>query len=58
MDIDKDKVDDMALALLYLTTFEDKPRLRAGRATVGTSSIVYIARTTSPIQQQRRDQSC
>ena len=29
MDIDEDKVDDMVLALLYLTTFEDKPRLRA-----------------------------
>ena len=28
MDIDEDKVDDMVLALLYLTTFEDKPRLR------------------------------
>jgi hypothetical protein len=29
MDIDEDKVDDMVLALLYLTTFEDKPSLRA-----------------------------
>jgi hypothetical protein len=29
MGIDEDKVDDMVLALLYLTTFEDKPRLRA-----------------------------
>ena len=29
MDIDEEKVDDMVLALLYLTTFEDKPRLRA-----------------------------
>ena len=29
MDIDEDKVDDMVLALLYLTTFEVKPRLRA-----------------------------
>ena len=29
MDVDEDKVDDMVLALLYLTTFEDKPRLRA-----------------------------
>lgn len=29
MDIDEDKVDDMVLALLYLTTFEDKPGLRA-----------------------------
>jgi hypothetical protein len=29
MDIDEEKVDNMVLALLYLTTFEDKPRLRA-----------------------------
>ena len=29
MDVDEEKVDDMVLALLYLTTFEDKPRLRA-----------------------------
>jgi hypothetical protein len=29
MDIDEDKVDDMVLALLYLTTFEDNLRLRA-----------------------------
>lgn len=29
MDYDKDKVDDMMLALLFLTTFEDGPVLRA-----------------------------
>jgi hypothetical protein len=29
MDIDEEKVDDMVLALLYLTTFEDKQWLRA-----------------------------
>lgn len=29
MEINEEKVDDMVLALLYLTTFEDKPRLRA-----------------------------
>ena len=29
MDIDEDKVDDIVLALLYLTTFKDKRRLRA-----------------------------
>jgi hypothetical protein len=29
MEYDKDKVDDMVLALLYLTTFEDRPGLRA-----------------------------
>jgi hypothetical protein len=29
MEIDEEKVDDMVLALLYLTTFEDEPRLRA-----------------------------
>ena len=29
MEIDEEKVDDMVLALLYLTTFEDKPKFRA-----------------------------
>ena len=29
MEIDKDKVDEITLALLYLTTFEDKHGLRA-----------------------------
>lgn len=29
MDFDKEKVDDMTLALLYLTTYEDKYSLRA-----------------------------
>ena len=29
MEVNEDKIDDMVLALLYLTTFEYKPRLRA-----------------------------
>jgi hypothetical protein len=29
VDIDEEKIDDMVLALLYLTTFEDKARMRA-----------------------------
>ena len=29
MDLHEEKVDDVVLALLYVTTFEDKPRLRA-----------------------------
>ena len=29
MEVNEEKVDDMVLALLYLTTFKDKPRLRA-----------------------------
>ncbi len=29
MEIDKEKVDEMTLALLYLTTFKDKHGLRA-----------------------------
>jgi hypothetical protein len=29
VEINEAKVDDMVLALLYLTTFEDKPLLRA-----------------------------
>jgi hypothetical protein len=29
MEVNEEKVDDMVLALLFLTTFNDKPRLRA-----------------------------
>ena len=29
MEVDQEKIDDMVLALLHLTTFDDKPRLRA-----------------------------
>ena len=29
MEVGQEKIDDMVLALLYLTTFDDKPRLRA-----------------------------
>jgi hypothetical protein len=29
VEVNEDKIDDMVLALLSLTTFEDKPRLRA-----------------------------
>jgi hypothetical protein len=32
MEIDKQKVDEMALALLYLTTFKDKYGLRAWKS--------------------------
>ena len=31
MEIDNEKVDEMTLALLYLTTFKDKYGLRAGK---------------------------
>jgi len=48
MDVDEEKVDDMVLALLYLTTFEDKPRLRAwkraqlGRPRSSTSEGLHL----------------
>ena len=32
MDIDQEKVDEMVLALLYLTTFKDGPGLRAWKS--------------------------
>jgi hypothetical protein len=32
MDYDKDKVDEMVLALLYLTTFDDRPGWRAWKS--------------------------
>ena len=35
MEIDYEKVDEITLALLYLTTFKDKYGLRPGRAMTG-----------------------
>jgi hypothetical protein len=32
MENDEEKIDDMVLALLYLTTHTDKPRLRAWKS--------------------------
>jgi len=37
MEYDKDKVDEMALALLYLTSFEEKGDGELGRVWTGTS---------------------
>ena len=32
MEIDEEKIDETVLALLYLTTYTDKPRLRAWKS--------------------------
>ncbi len=42
MEIDKERVDEMVLALLYLTTFKDKPNWRAWKG---------IARPTAKYQR-------
>ena len=59
MEIDEEKVDDMVLGLLYLTTFEDKPRLRAWKgARLGCLRSFCIGRNTSPILQRKQNQLC
>ena len=46
-EVDEEKVDDMVLALLYLTTFEDKPRLRAWRGPNWNALDRFIGGITS-----------
>jgi hypothetical protein len=58
MEIDEEKVDEAVLALLYLTTFEDKPNWRAWRVTIGIPSIGSIRRVTSRILLRKQNQSC
>ena len=41
MKIDTEKVDEMLLALLYLTTFEYGGQFDRGRGTTGTRCIGY-----------------
>ena len=58
MEIDEEKVDEVVLALLYLTTFKDIPRCRAGKVTVGMSSIDFIRRVTFRIPRRTQDLFC
>ena len=58
MEIDVEKVDEAVLALLYLTTFKDKPRWRLGKVTVGMSSIDFIRRVTFRIPRQKHNLFC
>jgi hypothetical protein len=57
MEIDEEKVDDMVLALLFLTTFDDKPGWRAGRVTTGMPSIVPTRKDSSLIRQLMQNPS-
>jgi hypothetical protein len=57
MEVNEEKIDDMVLALLYLTTFEDKPRLRAWKGHDWNALTVYTAKISSLIQQRKQNQS-
>jgi hypothetical protein len=56
MDVGEEKVDDIALVLLYVAAFEDKPRLRAWKGHNRDALDRLIGRITSPIQQRKRNQ--
>ncbi len=53
MDYDKDKVDEIALALLFLTSFNDGYGTRDGRAWPGKCWIDCTKKDTLVIQRER-----
>jgi len=57
MEIDKERVDEMVLALLYLTTFKDKPGGH-GKVTTGIPSIASIKGATSRTRRRKQSRSC
>ncbi len=54
MEIDEEKVDEVVLALLYLTTFKDKPRWRAWK---GHSWAVLESTSSEGLHFGSRDKS-
>jgi len=54
MGYDKDKVDEMLLALLYLTMFEEKPAGERGKDTTGTHSTDCMPKAISLTRRARR----
>jgi hypothetical protein len=46
MEYDKDKVDEMVLALLYLTSFRDKNATRAWKVWIGNQWIDCMRKVT------------
>jgi hypothetical protein len=57
IEIDEEKVDEAVLALLYLTTFKDKPYWRAWKGHNWDSLDRLIRRVTSRIPPQKQNQS-
>ena len=58
MEINEQKVDEISLALLYLTTFKDKVSFRAWKSTVGMFWIACTRTVTLMIPAPRPNQSC
>jgi hypothetical protein len=58
MEYDEDKAEEMVLAPLLLTTFEETPLERGlGKGTTGTYSIGSMQRVTFQTQEARPNQS-
>ena len=58
MDYDRNKVDEMVLALLFLTTFEETPLGRGlGKDTTGTCLIDFMQGATFRTQEARPNRS-
>jgi len=58
IEIDQEKVDEAVLALLYLTTFKDKPYCERGKVIIGTPLIDFIRRVTFRIPRQKQNLFC
>jgi hypothetical protein len=58
MEIDEQKVDEISLALLYLTTFQGKFGFRAWKATVGMFWIDCVRAATLTIPGARPSPCC
>jgi hypothetical protein len=58
MDYDKDKVDEMVLALLYLTTFNDGPGRRAWKGHDWDAMDRLCPKATFWTRRTTANQSC
>ena len=58
MEIDEQKVDEISLALLYLTTFKDKFGLRAWKSHNWTFWIAYTKVATLTIPKAKPSRWC
>jgi hypothetical protein len=59
MEVNEEEIDDMVLALLYLTTFEDKPGLRAWKGHDWNAlDRLHRKKITSPTQRRKQNRLC
>lgn len=58
MDYDYDKVDEMTLALLWLTSFKDPVGREPGRGKTGKRWSDFTQKATSPIRRAKPKLSC